>query len=296
MRRCSPWTAPHHRAGPPGQRDRSDPQQFRSWTPLATASDTRLWAALAGGGFVSSGTRVTCCSCKTAAGTSWRASPRPPELRGFRHVRHRRRRSGRQHPGVGPARAHPQRGRADQRARAGMTALRQEVRRRCGGSAQLVSLREPPPLPGDACLVRSKPGNYIQLFQESAAQYCPGCPGRCSPPSARSRAGTGRTPARPARARRARCSPAVYLGRVGDHRVRRAGPAERHGPLRRGPVRRPLLCAAGGATAAGCPAPSSPTTTRTGTWPRCSRSPRQYAAGLRLTAAWGAGPDRPGWS
>src|SRR5262249_57505370 len=30
-----------------------DPQRFRSWTPLATASDTRLWEAIAGGDFVS---------------------------------------------------------------------------------------------------------------------------------------------------------------------------------------------------------------------------------------------------
>src|ERR1022692_3758090 len=28
------------------------PQQYRSWTPLATASDQGLWTALAGGGFV----------------------------------------------------------------------------------------------------------------------------------------------------------------------------------------------------------------------------------------------------
>src|SRR5262249_56572026 len=32
-----------------------DPQRFRSWTPLATASDTRLWEAIAGGDFVSAG-------------------------------------------------------------------------------------------------------------------------------------------------------------------------------------------------------------------------------------------------
>ena len=32
-----------------------DPRQFRSWTPLATASDQRLWAAIADGDFVSAG-------------------------------------------------------------------------------------------------------------------------------------------------------------------------------------------------------------------------------------------------
>ena len=68
-----------------------DPQQFRSWTPLATASDQRLWEAIAGGDFVSAGSA--------------------------RHLL--RLHSGTRYQLAGASRAHPQRGRPDQRARGG---------------------------------------------------------------------------------------------------------------------------------------------------------------------------------
>jgi hypothetical protein len=55
-----------------------DPQQFRSWTPLATASDTRLWEAIAAGTSSPRAARASCCGCTAAPGISWRASPASP--------------------------------------------------------------------------------------------------------------------------------------------------------------------------------------------------------------------------
>ena len=45
-------------------------QQFRSWTPLQTASDQRLWTALDAGGFVASAdVPATSCGCARATAT-----------------------------------------------------------------------------------------------------------------------------------------------------------------------------------------------------------------------------------
>ena len=97
-----------------------DPQQFRSWTPLATASDQRLWEAIAGGDFVSagsarqllrlhSGTRYQLAGVSRVTLTYGGAA-----TFGIAGVQ-----PGRQQQRFGRARAHPQRGRPDQRARGG---------------------------------------------------------------------------------------------------------------------------------------------------------------------------------
>lgn len=150
-----------------------DVQQFRSWTPLATASDQRLWAGLAAGGFV--------------------ASPGAQQLLGLRAgARYRL-------PGAsrvtltyrGTARFGV--GGADLVVSNAVTAqlglnrsvvalisapgvskgpLDSGVRSVLGGGGRLVSLRTRQ-VPVDSA-PSGRPATYFQLFRASAAQYCPG--------------------------------------------------------------------------------------------------------------------------
>src|SRR5262249_6043228 len=148
-----------------------DPQQFRSWTPLATASDTRLWEAIAGGYFVSaasarhllrlhSGTRYQLAGASRVtltyggaaafgiAGVDLVVGTGASASLGLIHnvaalV---------SAPGVA------------------MPALKHEVRAALGGAGRVVSLREPQ-LPVGTSASGGKPATYLQLFRESAARY-----------------------------------------------------------------------------------------------------------------------------
>jgi len=151
-----------------------NPQQFRSWTPLATASDQQLWAALASGAFAASGgtghllrlhkgaryqlvgaSRVTLPYGGAAsfgiAGVDLVVSTAASTSLGLIH-------------NVGALISAPG---------AAMTTLKRDARHLLGRGARVVSLREPQ-LPVDAVTSRGKPSTYIQLFRESAARYCPG--------------------------------------------------------------------------------------------------------------------------
>jgi hypothetical protein len=151
-----------------------DPQQFRSWTPLTTASDTRLWAALASGEFASSssarhllrlhaGTRYQLAGASRLslayggaaalgiAGVDVVVSASASGALGLVH-------------NVAALISAPG---------VAMPALKHEVRALVGPGGKVVSLREPQ-LPVDAATASGKPGNYIDLFRESAARYCPG--------------------------------------------------------------------------------------------------------------------------
>jgi transglycosylase-like protein with SLT domain len=151
-----------------------NPQQFRSWTPLATASDQQLWAALAGGAFAASGStghllrlhkgtryqlvgasRITLPYGGAAsfgiAGVDLVVGTAASASLGLIH-------------NVGALISAPG---------AAMTTLKRDARTLLGRGARVVSLREPQ-LPVDAVTSRGKPGTYIQLFRESAARYCPG--------------------------------------------------------------------------------------------------------------------------
>ena len=151
-----------------------DPQQFRSWTPLATASDTRLWEAIAGGDFVSAGSarqllrlhsgtryqlagasRVTLTYGGAAtfgiAGVDLVVNSSASGALGLIH-------------NVAALISAPG---------VAMPALKHEVRAALGGAGRVVSLREPQ-LPLDASTSSGKPATYLQLFRESAARYCPG--------------------------------------------------------------------------------------------------------------------------
>jgi hypothetical protein len=149
------------------------PQQFRSWTPLATASDQRLWAWLAAGGFVSSPAAQQLLGLR--AGASYR-------LPGAARVR----------LGYGGAASFDVAGpylvvSSALSARLGllpsvvalisapgvaMAALDRGVRAVLGGGGRLVSLRAPQ-LPVDTAPA-GRPATYLQLFRASAAMYCPG--------------------------------------------------------------------------------------------------------------------------
>jgi len=151
-----------------------DPQQFRSWTPLATASDQRLWEAITGGDFVSAGgarhrlrlhsgtryqlagaSRVTLTYGGAAtfgiAGVDLVVSSGSSAALGLIH-------------NVAALISAPG---------VAMPALKREVRAALGGAGRVISLREPE-LPVDTSTHSGKPATYLQLFRESAARYCPG--------------------------------------------------------------------------------------------------------------------------
>jgi transglycosylase-like protein with SLT domain len=151
-----------------------NPQQFRSWTPLATASDERLWTALAGGAFAASSDVVHQLRLRTGARyqltgaasltlpyggaasfgiagvdlvVSTAASARLGLIHNVAALISA--------PGVA------------------MTTLKGDVRKLLGRGGSVVSQREPG-LPVDNTASPGKPSNYIELFRESAARYCPG--------------------------------------------------------------------------------------------------------------------------
>jgi hypothetical protein len=153
-------------------------QLYRSWTPLSTASNERLWSTLTAGGFVAS------------PGTQ----------------RHMRLRTGSTYPVTGAATVDlPYAGAAplgikgiDMVVAAGISArlglvhhvavlisapslsvgkLRREVRASVGHGPKLVTLRaQSPALRSVQVNTHQRPTTYYQLFQESAALYCPGLP------------------------------------------------------------------------------------------------------------------------
>ncbi len=149
-------------------------QQFRSWTPLASASSQRLWAVLDNGGFVSSrparrllrlrpGDRYRLAGASAVtlayggaasfgiAGVDVVVSSRESAPLGLvRNVA-----ALISAPGVK------------------MSALRREVRATLGAGGTLVSLRQPQ-LPVNPATPSGRPSNYLELFHASAARYCPG--------------------------------------------------------------------------------------------------------------------------
>jgi hypothetical protein len=154
-------------------------QQFRSWTPLKTASNEALWSALDAGGFVASssarhrlrlhkGTAYPLTGSGTVSLNFAGAAPLgvagidvvvsstvSARLGLIHHVA-----ALISAPGLSNKK------------------LRHEVRAAlAGSSAKLIRLRPKHSPPATTSHVPSgRPASYIQLFQESAAQYCPGLP------------------------------------------------------------------------------------------------------------------------
>jgi Transglycosylase SLT domain len=152
-------------------------QQYRSWTPLSTASNQQLWNALASGGFVASPAARhrlrlhpgTSYPVTGAATVSLRyAGSAPLGLGGIDMVVGAQvsAKLGLVHhvavlisaPGVG------------------MGKLQREVGAAADGKAKLIPLRAQSPASAPVTTSGKRPTTYVQLFQESAAMYCPGLP------------------------------------------------------------------------------------------------------------------------
>jgi len=149
-----------------------DPGRFRSWVPLRAASDDALWTKLAGGGFLAS---APAAGRLGLSGGSYRLSGRSTVELGYAgsarlHIagvdllvnRATSRKLGLVHrvaaliSAPGPA----------------IATLTAQVRRVLGAQARVVDLRGQRPVGGAA----PRPGqiaSYLQLFQASAAKYCP---------------------------------------------------------------------------------------------------------------------------
>jgi hypothetical protein len=151
-----------------------DPQQFRSWTPLATASDQRLWTALARGHFVAS--KALAKRLRLHPGTRYRVTGGGQQDLIF----------GGSAPlgvsGIGAlvsSRATPRLGLIPgvlaliSAPGASMPGLTRAVRAIAGHRATIVSLRREQ-LPVDRSTSGGRPGSYLELFKASAARYCPG--------------------------------------------------------------------------------------------------------------------------
>ena len=153
-----------------------NPGQFRSWTPLATATDQRLWAALGQGRFVTSDTLAG--RRKLHLGTKYMISGARQEQLAF---------GGSAPLGISDIdalvsnRASAQLGLVPRvlalvsAPRVSMARLKKAVRAITGQSAGLASLRPAQQrLPVDPSAGSAHPANYLQLFRASAARYCPG--------------------------------------------------------------------------------------------------------------------------
>jgi Transglycosylase SLT domain len=153
-----------------------NPKQWRSWTPLATATDQRLWTALGQGRFVTSPTLAG--KRKLHPGRAYRITGARQEQLTF---------GGSAPLGISDidalvsTQASAQLGLVPgvlalvSAPGAGMARLTKAVRRITGQSATLISLRPAQQrLPLDPTPGSGRPSNYLQLFQASAARYCPG--------------------------------------------------------------------------------------------------------------------------
>ena len=153
-----------------------NPGQFRSWTPLATATDQRLWTALGQGRFVTSPTLAG--QRKLHPGTAYPITGARAEQLTF---------GGSASLGISgidalvSSRASAQLGLVPgvlalvSAPGAGMGRLTKAVRRITGQSATLISLRPAQQrLPVDHAAGSGRPSTYLQLFRASAARYCPG--------------------------------------------------------------------------------------------------------------------------
>jgi transglycosylase-like protein with SLT domain len=228
-------------------------QVFRSWTPLSTASDTKLWNSLAGGGFVASHKLARKLALKT--GTSYPlagggtvslpfAGAAPVGLAGIDAVVSSASSSqlGLIH-NVAALISAPS---------VAIGKLKREVRAALGGTGTVVSMR--PELPVDRGGSSGRPGTYLELFHASAARYCPGMSWTVLAAIAQIESGDG-TNNGP--------SPAGALGPMqfmpatwatwGITAFGESGPPNIMDPYDAVPAAARYLCAAGASTSAGLP-------------------------------------------
>jgi hypothetical protein len=150
-----------------------NPEQFRSWTPLGTASDQRLWTALERGHFVTSDTLARQQRLRPGARYQLGGSGHqdlilggsaPLGIAGIGALVSSTSSAGLGLiPGVLALISAPG---------ASMAALTKAVRHIAGKPATLISLRSQ--LPPNPKASGSRPASYLELFKDSAATYCPG--------------------------------------------------------------------------------------------------------------------------
>ena len=229
-------------------------QQFRSWTPLSTASNQKLWNALDAGGFIASTPvrhklrlhkgRVYSLAGAATVSLDF-AGAAPLGVAGIDMVVSNKvsAQLGLIHnlaalisaPGLSIA------------------TLRHDVRAALQGTAaKLVTLRprHAPPIVTSS----GKPTSYIQLFQESAAQYCPGLPWEVLAAIGQIESGFGANigPSTAGALGPMQFLPSTWaawgISGFGDK-----GPPNINDPFDAVPSAARYLCAAGGSTAAGLP-------------------------------------------
>jgi Transglycosylase SLT domain len=159
-----------------------NPAQFRSWVPLQTASDQPFWTALASGEFVASQTART--DLRLRSGASYRLTGSTSQTVRFGAS------ATLGIEGVDllvDSQVSTKLGLVHRVAAlisapgAGLTGLIAKVRAVLGPSGKVVNLRqqqlpvsEPTSVPLSDNASSQLPTTYLQLFQESAAKYCPG--------------------------------------------------------------------------------------------------------------------------
>jgi hypothetical protein len=193
-----------------------NPATFRSWVPLQTASNQGFWTALASGQFVAS--EAAQARLGLVTGDSYELTGSSAQTLTFGAagqfgitgvdllVNSRTSRELGLVQRVAALISAP----GDR-----LTALTARVKRVLGSSAKIVSLRGQQQLPVTNVSSGQQPTTYLQLFQESAARYCPQLSWTVLAASVRSRAPTAPTRARPRPARSGRCSSCRPPGRSG---------------------------------------------------------------------------------
>ncbi len=153
-----------------------NPKQFRSWTPLATATNQQVWTALENGRFVTS--QSVAAHGRLRPGRAYLMSGARREQLTFAGsaslgitgidalVGNQASAQLGLVPGVLALVSAPQ---------ASIGSLKRAVRAITGRSATLVSLRPAQErLPVDPSGASGRPSTYLDLFRASAARYCPG--------------------------------------------------------------------------------------------------------------------------
>jgi hypothetical protein len=157
-----------------------NPSQFRPWVPLQTASDQRFWTALASGQFVASQSARTALGLRRGASYQLTGSTSQAVTFGAAASL-----------GIGGVdllvntTLSRELGLVHRVAAlisapgASLATLTAKVRAVVGPSGKIVSLRQQqlpatPAAPAPAASPGQLPTTYLQLFQESAARYCPG--------------------------------------------------------------------------------------------------------------------------
>ena len=157
-----------------------NPSQFRPWVPLQTASDRRFWTALASGQFVASPSARTALGLRR--GASYQLTGATSQAVTF---------GATASLGIGgvdllvDTQLSRELGLVHRVAAlisapgASLATLTAKVRAVVGPSGKIVSLRQQqlpaaPAAPAPAASPGQLPTTYLQLFQESAARYCPG--------------------------------------------------------------------------------------------------------------------------